>query len=40
MLLFQDAEFCAFNINLDRIDDVILGIIIPQSRARAPYSFQ
>ena len=39
MLLFQDAEFCAFNSNLDRTNDVILGTIIPQSRARDLIAF-
>ena len=34
MLPFPDAEFCAFNINLYRANDVIFGTIIPDSRAR------
>ena len=34
MLPFPDAGFCAFNINLYRANDAILGTIIPNSRAR------
>jgi hypothetical protein len=39
MLPFPDAGFCAFNINLYRVNDTILGTIISDSCTRGVIAF-